>query len=314
MACEFEVFLNLNQYNEAAEATLSAFELVDELDQQLSVYRDDSELSRLNRSTEKVVPVSDVLWGLLTLAETIHRETKGAFDHSSTPLSKAWGFFQREGAVPDADTLKDAMQKVDASKIRLHKSAVEFLDDQLEINLNSIGKGYALDRAASQMVAFGVLDFIIHGGQSSVIARGNETTPEVLADPSTQAGSGWNVGLSHPYVPNRRLVEIVLDNQSLSTSGTARQGFYHQGRRYGHVIDPRTGWPTDHLLSATVVCNSAAQSDALATSFFVMSLDEIQAYCDDHPEVAAILVVPGTRSGAVRIEQFNVPDAMVTLF
>ena len=109
-------------------------------------------------------------------------------------------------------------------------------------------------------------------------------------------------------MPNCRLAEFKLLNQALGTSGTGRQGFFHQGKRYGHIIDPRTGWPTDHVLSSTVISPSAALSDALATAFFVMKLNEVEDYCKAHPDVAALLVVPSKAKGQIQLEWFNLND------
>jgi thiamine biosynthesis lipoprotein len=94
----------------------------------------------------------------------------------------------------------------------------------------------------------------------------------------------------------------------LGTSGTGRQGFFHQGKRYGHIIDPRTGWPTNHVLSSTVISPSAALSDALATAFFVMELSEVETYCNAHPEISALLVVPSKAKGKIDLEWFNLSD------
>jgi thiamine biosynthesis lipoprotein len=308
MACQFEVFFNLNQYEVATEATLAAFELIDVLEDQLSVYREASEVSELNRSAGVSFGASDLLRDILEQAELLHSSTGGAFDITSTPLSRAWGFQQRQGSIPSEQAIEEALACVDAGKISLTADGVK-LGSDTEINLNSIGKGYALDQAAMTIRGFGAHDFVIHGGQSSVMARGNESKVNI----SSEQDNGWTVGLSHPFVPNHRLGEIVLRNQALGTSGTARQGFYHQGRRYGHVIDPRTGWPTDHFLSATVVSQSAATSDALATAFFVMSLEEVQAFCDQHRDVAAVLVLAESSSGPVSVETFNASEDLVQL-
>ena len=115
----------------------------------------------------------------------------------------------------------------------------------------------------------GIRDFAIHGGQSSVLCGGDYLTND------GDSGAGWPIGLSHPVLPEVRLAHFNLRGRALGTSGSGRQGFFHQGKRYGHIIDPRTGWPTDHFLSTTVISPSAALSDALATAFFVMDIEEL---------------------------------------
>ena len=341
MACDFEVFFNLNQHEQSGNATANAFELIDRLESQLSIYREDSEVSRMNREAgEGPFLVSPVVQELLQRSLELYRSTKGAFDITSTPLSEAWGFTQRAPKRPAEEELAAALQSVGSEQISLSNGEVQFGLPGLSVNFNSIGKGYAVDRAVETLLEEWVYDFVIHGGQSSVAARGSSSvkadhdltlTKSQLEDSNVQTDeaktvegsqeeeapevleSGWTVGLSHPFVPNRRLAEITLRDQSLSTSGTARQGFFHKGRRYGHVIDPRTGWPTDHFLSATVICDSTAMSDALATAFFVMSLEEVEAFCDRHSEVAAILIVPKSKSGGVTIETFNLPPNTMSI-
>ncbi len=268
-----------------------------------------AKLADLNQSNGEVFAISPEVRQILELARTLHQKTNGAFDITSSPLSQAWGFHQRQGAVPSQQQIDEAKKSVDAAKIELDDQGARLAAGNLKINLNSIGKGYALDHAASLIRGFQIHDFIIHGGQSSVIARGNESKGASMLE--SDSGNGWTVGLSHPYVPKKRLLEIALDNECLATSGTARQGFYHQGRRYGHILDPRTGWPTDHFLSATVISPSAAICDALATAFFVMSLEEIQDYVQAHQEISAIIVVPESNSGPVSIETFNVSDEAI---
>ena len=343
MACEFELFFNLNQYDQSGNAAGAAFELIDRLESQLSVYREDSEVSLMNRTaSDAPFTPSPVVCDLLARSIELHKTTAGAFDVTSMPLSDAWGFSRREAKVPSEEEIVAALRLVNTDHISFVDDEVRFGVAGLSVNFNSIGKGYAVDRAVETIQAEWVNDFVIHGGQSSVAARGSEwtvddsTSAERPASPAAVAEnveakiepesdsverveevpndeSGWKVGLSHPFVSNHQIAEFTLRDQSLSTSGTARQGFFHKGRRYGHVLDPRTGWPTDHFLSTTVICESTALSDALATAFFVMSLKEVEMFCDQHPEVAAVLVVPKSKSGGVTIETFNLPAGMMRL-
>jgi thiamine biosynthesis lipoprotein len=192
--------------------------------------------------------------------------------------------------------------------------------------LNSIAKGYALDRAAMILERCGVTRFILHGGQSSVVAR----TGEVFRDANTasmgkstelnaaeisaavnarESTDSWVVALTHPLVPAERVGEVKLHNEALGTSGSARQGFYVQGRRLGHILDPRTGWPVENRLSVTVIHPFAAWCDALSTAFFVMKLEEIQTFCAAHPETKALVFEHSTKSSRPwEAHSFNVND------
>ena len=316
MACQFQILLNMRQHRNGAQAVADAFELIDHLEDQLTVYREHSDVSGLNReATSRVIPTETRLFRLLSLAKQIHPDTNGAFDITSSPLTKLWGFDERAGSVPQADAIERVLPTVGSEYLNLDnkRETVSFAHPDLQINLGGIGKGHALDRAAELFRQNDVPDFIIHGGQSSVLARGRQDRFEDQAtsvedDPESEQNGGWIVGLSHPTVPNVRLAEFTLRNHALGTSGTGRQGFFQQGKRYGHIIDPRTGWPTDHVLSSTVISPSAAISDALATAFFVMTIEEVEAYCRSHQEVAALLVVPSKKKGQVALEWFNLGE------
>ena len=302
MACDFELLFNMQQYAQSGNITMLAFDLIDRLEAQMSIYRDTSEVSTINREAAKrAVQVESRLFQLLQEAVHIHDQTAGAFDMTSLPLSAIWGFDRREGRLPRAEEVEFALQSVGSEKIILDplKSTVHFSDANLSLNLGGIGKGHALDRVVELLESQAVGDFILHGGQSSVVARGSQNVGE--------ATPGWKVGLSHPLTPAHRLAEITLRNEALGTSGTGRQGFFVNGRRYGHIIDPRTGWPTDHFLSTTVISPSAALSDALATAFFVMSIAEVESYCRNNEQIKAICVAGG-QDGKTDLEWFNLAD------
>ncbi len=289
MACEFEILLNLHQYPQAGNTIAEAFHRLDELEDQMTIFRPHSEISFINQhAAEKSVAVEPQLFDLLLTAAEISKSTGGAFDITAGPLSRLWGFEKRSPLLPPTEAIEETLADVGTRWIELDQThySIRFLKPQVQLNLGAIGKGYAIDRMARLLVENGIGDFAIHGGQSSVRCHGSESTED-----DEDSESGWWIGLSHPVLPRTRLGMIRLGQQALGTSGTARQGFFHRGQRYGHIIDPRTGWPASHFLSTTVITHSAAKADALATAFFVMNLDEVELFCTNHPDVKAILVV-----------------------
>ena len=299
MACQFTVYLNAGQYAAGTEKAIAALDLVDRLEDQLSVYRPGSELSLLNQhAAERPVAAEAGLFELLRLALEIGRETDGAFDITSGPLSKAWGFFRRKGRFPDAKEISNALAQVGARQVRLDEEqrTVAFDLSGVEVNVNGIGKGYALDRAAEQLRAAGLEHFLIHGGQSSVLASGSHAARE---------GGGWSVGLRHPLRPERRLAEFFLKDRALGTSGAGTQHFHFNGKRYGHVIDPRSGMPADGVYSATVLAPSAAAADALATAFYVLGPVGTGRDRAAHDDVSAVLVTPAKREGSIEFHAFG---------
>ncbi len=295
MACEFEVFLNAGNHEEATDHAIEALDLVDNLEAQLSVYRHRSEISLLNSvAAQRPVKVEPQLFELLEEAVTLCTETGGAFDITSGPLVKVWGFLRRDGRMPSAEEIEEALRHVGSQHLRLDPSqqTVSFDQTGVEINLGGIGKGYALDRCASQLASASVNDFMIHGGNSSILARGERSgIPQ----------AGWIVGIRHPLRPERRLAEIVLRNKSIGTSGTGTQYFYHQGKRYGHIIDPRNGQPSDRVLSITVVASRATTADALSTAFHVIGVEKVAEFCEMHDGIGVLMTVPGKHAGTVEL-------------
>ena len=286
MACQFEVFFNAGQYAHASDEALRALDLVDELEARLTVYRETSEVVEINRraATEEVL-VEPRLLELLEYALQLHEETGGAYDITSGPLSKVWGFYRRQGQIPDAAALGEALARVGSHQVEvsLDRQTIRFRQPGMELNLGSIGKGYALDRAAESLAAAGIDTFLWHGGQSSIFARGSRTG---------QGGAGWLVSIGDPLRPGKELAQVRLRDRALGASGSGTQFFRHESRRYAHILDPRTGWPAEGVLSATALAPTAAQADALATAFYVMGPEGTLDYCRRHPEVAALLACP----------------------
>lgn len=283
MATTFEVILPFDT-PAASEVAEEAFGLVDRLEDQLTVFREHSEVSLLNRrAAREAVVVEKELFELLVLAKQIHQETSRAFDITIGALTKAWGFFRRAGRVPVQAELRDALGKVGLAHVDLQadKCAVAYRREGIEINLGSIGKGYALDRLIRMLWKDRqVQTALIHGGQSSIFALGNEPGSD----------RGWPVTLSDPRDPDRNIGLFRLRNRALGTSSATYQHLIHEGRRLGHILDPRTGWPAEGLLSATVTAPTAAVADALATAFFILGVEGARQYCGAHPEVGAVLV------------------------
>jgi thiamine biosynthesis lipoprotein len=299
MACEFEVQLAANRNDNSMEHVFEALDLVESLETQMTVYRDDSEVIRLNhRAAQEPVAVEPRLFGLFLQAQQLNQETDGALDITSGPLSEAWGFSRREGRVPSEDQIADARQRVGMQHVELDdgRKTIAFRRPGMSVNLNSMGKGYALDRMAELLAQHDIGDYLLHGGKSSVLARGNQPG---------SGGSGWRVAVRHPLHQSETLTELVLRNQALSTSGAGTQFFIRRGRRYGHILDPRSGYPAEGLYSATVIAPTAAEAEGLSTAFYVMGPDRAGEYCAVRPEIAALLVAPGEREGDVRLVTFG---------
>ena len=318
MACEFEICLPAVEPSDATDRALEALELVDALEDQLSVFRLSSEISRINLlAAHGPVEVEPRLFDLLGQAMQLYRETQGAYDITAGPLWEAWGFARRAGAIPSPGQLAEAQARVGGQSVQLdpERKTIFFNRPGIKLNLGSIGKGYAVDRCTERLLADGVRDFLLHGGNSSVLAHGcrDVSTPHAPREEERHAErdeyvGGWTVGIRDPLRGGRRLGEIRLQDRALGTSGAQFQSFRHRGKRYGHILDPRTGWPAEGVLSATVLAPTAAWADALSTAFYVLGPAWAEDYCRQHPELAAILICPAAGQPGWTIHSFGLSD------
>lgn len=289
MATAWEILLPFGTES-ALEAARDAFALLDELEDQLTVYRDTSEVSRLNRLAPTCgMQVEDRLFALLEMAAEVTRETDGAFDVAMGALIKAWGFFRGPKRVPMDEERAEVMNRSGMRHVELDRTTrgVRFSRAGPEINLGAIGKGYALDRMAESLAKMPAA--LLHGGSSSVYAKGD----------AHGDGRGWAVKLRHPRIPARYLAEVRLRDQALGTSAATYQYLVHEGKKLGHILDPRSGWPASGVASASVIARSGALADALSTAFYVGGLDLAQRYCERHQDVGVILLAEGDHEPAV---------------
>jgi thiamine biosynthesis lipoprotein len=305
MACEFAIQHHAADGPDAAAAALAALDLVERLEDQLSIYRDHTEVTTLNGlAADYPVEVESRLFTLLELCHWLHAATGGAFDITSGPLSRVWGFLTREGRLPSEDEIATALENVGFLHVKLDHDyrTVRFLKAGVEINFNSIGKGYALDRVAELMADRGVTDYLCHGGRSSVLAVGRDRGNDF---------DGWAVAVPHPQQLDREVGHIILRDDALGTSGAGTQFFEADSRRFGHLIDPRTGWPAEGVYTATAVAPTAAEADALATAFYIMGPAGTSEYCAEHKNIGAVFVCPreGDAAEMFDVHAFNLDGA-----
>jgi len=310
MACEFSVFLppTAEQGMAAAEAALDEIRQTEEL---LTVYSAGSAMSYVNRhAADGPVRVDERVYELLERSAVLTRQTGGAFDVSAGALIRAWGLLKGPKRLPSEPQRLAALGRSGMRHVELDPGnrTVRYRAAGLQINPGSIGKGYAIDRAIRRMrEVFDIQCALMQGGLSSLYGLGSPADDD----------RGWLVGIQNPYDATRRLATVRLRNRALGTSGASRQYFEADGRRFGHVLDPRTGWPADSLASASVLAHDAATADALATGLFVLGLDKAADFCQNHPEFAALLVLkpgdPGGTSIKPQVVTFNLSEPDVNL-
>jgi thiamine biosynthesis lipoprotein len=273
----------------AAGLAESVLDLIDRLEDQLTVYRDSSEIARINTTAaQSPVVVEPRLYALLEEATALSRETTGAFDLAAGALIRAWGFLKGPKRIPDPVTLAAARESSGSHHLRLDPACrtIAFDKPGVELNLGAIGKGYALDRAAELIREFWLpTGALLHAAQSSIVAVGS---------PPGSFGGRWEIAVRNPFDPERPLGTLRLRNRALATSGAAFQYIEANGRRYGHIIDPRSGEPpSDGPASVTVLAPTGAEADALSTAFYLLGPDFAREYIRSHPDTAALFVLDG---------------------
>jgi len=249
--------------NDQLEARID--ETLERIENLLSTWRDDSELSKFNANlTSGWIDVSSELCGTIEQALEVSRQSQGAFDITVGPLVNLWGFGP-DGDVsepPDDDTLLVAMNTVGYKELqtRCDEPAVRKSDGAVYVDLSGWAKGYAVDELADLLDDHQLTDYLVEiGGEIRV--RGHNA--EELK---------WAVAIETPSTTTRTPHSVLrVTNTSVATSGDYRNYFDHDGNRYSHTIDARTGRPIEHELAAvTVVSESAAYADAMATALLVL--------------------------------------------
>jgi len=280
MACRVEAAFHEDD-SRHVPAAREALDEADRVESLLTVFRDSSELSRVNRQgAAGAAGVDAEVFALLQRCVSLHADTDGAFDITSSPLSQCWGFLSRDGRVPSAGEIDAARAVVGMTHVHIEADTrtVRFARDGMALNLHAIGKGYALDRMAAVLRARGVGRALLSAGGSSVLAIGG--------------GRGaWPVDIRSPLSGRPRLARVRLAGAAMGTSGAGEQFVIADGARYGHVIDPRTGWPAAGVLSASAIAANAATADALSTAFFIGGPELAKRYCDAHRGTMALLTL-----------------------
>ncbi|HEY2906799.1 MAG TPA: FAD:protein FMN transferase [Vicinamibacterales bacterium] len=257
-----------------------AFAAMAEVDRLMSNYRDDSELTMINRSAAThAVQASDPMFGVLSAAHDVSARSAGAFDVTVGPLVRLWGFHDKKPHVPTTEELAAVRSLVDYRNVLLDPAqrTVRFTRPGVEIDLGGIAKGFAVEIAADVLRRHGAEGFIDAGGNQYL--RGTPPGKRL-----------WSVGVKDPMDPRRVLGAIDADETSVSTSADYANFLTADGRTYGHILDPHTLAPSDSALSVTILSRDGTLADALSKAVFVLGpsagLDLVASF----PGTSALIV------------------------
>lgn len=273
MATRFEMVLHGDDAVRLRAAADTAFQEIERLHAQLSLYLPSSEVCSINsRAARRAVRVEPRLFALLQLARRIHLETAGAFDVTIAPLMRCWGFMGGTGQVPSKAQIDEARALVGMRFVHLDEKqlTIQFERPGMMLDLGSIGKGYALEVACESLVEDGITSGLIHGGTSTVCAIG--------VPPDCDA---WRVAIDSPPMHGAEMPDagadsaklpaavVELKDEAMSVSAIHGKSFEWGGKVFGHVLDPRTGYPAQSALLAAVVLPSATETDAFSTALLL---------------------------------------------
>lgn len=271
---------------------------IDRLDRMMTDWKAESPLMDINRAAG-VGPVATTpeLYFLVERSLRVSELTDGAFDITFAGAGKLWNWRAKDPQIPGAEAVKASLATVGWRGVALDPKArsVFLTKPGMRIGLGAIAPGYAGDRAIEKIRALGIRDACVNvSGDLMAIGR--------------KGGEPWKIGITHPRRKGDTLAVLPVSNAAVSTSGDYERYFEKDGRRYGHIIDPRTGYPADRCQSVTIVAPKLAFADALATGVFVLGPERGLALVEKLEGVHALVVgadgtlhvSPGLRKEGVR--------------
>ncbi|MBI5375460.1 MAG: FAD:protein FMN transferase [Candidatus Schekmanbacteria bacterium] len=281
MGVQVELTLRSSDENTAQNAAMEAFEEMKRLDRMLSNWKDDSEVSEINRnSSTEWIKVSDEMFEVLSRAQSLSKETNGAFDITVGKLLHLWNFYSRNPLEPSEKEQRNAMGYVSYKFIELDrvKKMLRFIKPGIEIDLGGIAKGYILEKGYEVLEDNGIQAGLINGS-GDVYVWGEK--PD---------GNLWNVAVRNPGNPETPLAILPLTDMAVFSSGDYERKFSNEGKTFHHIFDPRTGMPATGCHGVTVIAKTIKDADGLSSSVFVMGPEEGKDFADKIGGTGVIII------------------------
>ncbi len=269
----------------------AAFEAFVAVDREMSTYRTDSELTRLNREgSRQWVPIGKSLMDVLSASIQFSRLTAGAFDPTVFPLVRLWGFRSHDPRLPTNEDIAEALKATGIRHLLLGTEGrrAKFRTQKVSLDLGGIAKGYALDIARDAAIEAGASAGLLDLG-GNLFSFG-------------ESAQGL-VAIQHPTRSGEVLGHIQLAEKAVATSGGYEKFVEIDGRRYGHIIDPRTGYPASDIKSVTVVADEGVAADALSTACFVLGTDACVDLVSDRERTECVVAWMEEDSLFVRVSE-----------
>ncbi|QHT69779.1 FAD:protein FMN transferase [Rhodocytophaga rosea] len=277
MGTLFRIILYTSDSTKATLAAELAFNRIDQLNDILSDYKEDSELSRLSISsgTGKKIKVSDDLWQVLQQSVALSQQTNGAFDITVGPYVQLWRRASRQQQLPSEEALQKASQSVGYQYIRFYpdEQMVEITRPGMRLDAGGVGKGYAVDEAMKILQQQGIQSALVDGGGNILVSK---------APPGKK---GWQVELSS----SAGNISVELQQTAVATSGDLYQHIELDGKRYSHILDPRTGLGLTNQIMVTILARDGITADLYSTAVSVLGPQHGLALVERTKHAAAII-------------------------
>lgn len=282
MGCRFELTALAQNDTIAWQAINTGISEISRIEKLISSWDPNSQTSQINKMAGiRPVKVDQELYDLIYRAKKVSQLTEGAFDISFASMENIWVFDRSEQQLPDSALVSDARSKIGYNNIVLDpKDTTIFLSRPgMRIGFGAIGKGYAANRAKLLMSRIAGVEGGVVNASGDLLAWGESSTP-----------NGWLIKIADPKNQHKPIGWLQIDNMAVVTSGDYEKYFTCNGHRYAHIVDPKTGYPTQGITSVTIVCPDAELSDALATSVFVLGKEEGLALINKLHGVECIII------------------------
>jgi FAD:protein FMN transferase len=291
MGSPFHIIFYAEDTATATGLAQRSFQLVDSLNIVFSDYLDTSELNRLSATAGKdsFVSVSPILFDILKRSQQAWKKSEGSFDITIGPLSKVWRRARKEKKFSEEGVIREAKAKVGFDKVLIDTShhRVKLTQAGMQLDLGGIAQGFAAQQ---------VIDFLQSKGIHSALVN---ASGDIVCSDAPPGKNGWTIGVNLPHDADDLLDRtIVLDNKAVSTSGDVYQFMVHEGKRYSHIIDPRTGYGVTFQRNVTVIAPQGTSADWLATACSILPIRKAKKLVK---EMNAVFLITQIRKGKLRI-------------
>ena len=297
MGSPFNIVLYADTKQMADSVAQESFKLVDSINLVCSDYDSSAELYKLQfAAVGKSIKVSPILMELFCTAHKAYKDADGSFDITVGPLSRLWRSARKSQQFPTNAAINEARNSVGFNKLQIDSNAqtITFLQSKMQLDMGAIAKGYAADKVLALLQSHGITTALVDAG-GDMVAFGIPPQKK-----------GWTIGINVPGQQEKLLErKLVLSNKAVATSGDAFQFMVHEGKRYGHIIDPRTGYGVTFQRNVTVVAPTATTADWLATACSILTLEQVKILAKKYKSEVLITTLQNGRIQKLSFGKFD---------